>query len=208
MPISDSTTIGTSSCFVASGRIGSANRTKPYVPIFRSTAARMIEPAVGASTCASGSQVWNGNIGTLMAKPKKKPRKIQNCSVGGMRCPISWNCSTLNVGLVAQARDVEERDAAVVEEEQRQDRQQHQHRSGQRVEEELDRGVELPRAAPDADDEVHRHEHDFPEDVEEEEVERAERADHAGLQHEQQRVVLLLAVMDGAVRRDHGDDAR
>ena len=32
----------------------------------------MTEPAVGASTWASGSQVWNGNIGTLIAKARKK----------------------------------------------------------------------------------------------------------------------------------------
>ena len=48
-------------------------------------------------------------------------------------------------GRVAQSLDVEERDAAVVEEVERQDRQQHQHRAGQRVEEELDRGVQPPR---------------------------------------------------------------
>ena len=29
---------------------------------------------MGASVCASGSQVWNGNIGTLMAKAKKNPQ--------------------------------------------------------------------------------------------------------------------------------------
>ena len=82
---------------------------------------------------------------------------------------------------IAETVDVQERDAAVVEEVERQDREQHDHRSRQRVDEELDRGVEFPRTAPDADDEVHRHEHDFPENVEEEEVERAERADHARL---------------------------
>ena len=38
-------------------------------------AARMTEPAVGASVCASGSQVWNGNIGTLIAKARKNARK-------------------------------------------------------------------------------------------------------------------------------------
>ena len=27
---------------------------------------------VGASTCASGSQVWKGNIGILMANPMKR----------------------------------------------------------------------------------------------------------------------------------------
>src|SRR5215470_16701968 len=63
--------------WTASGNMGSENRTKPYVPILRRTAARMTEPAVGASVCASGSQVWNGNIGTLMAKAKKKPQKSQ-----------------------------------------------------------------------------------------------------------------------------------
>ena len=32
----------------------------------------------GASTCAAGSQVWKGNIGTLMAKEMKKARKTQH----------------------------------------------------------------------------------------------------------------------------------
>ena len=35
----------------------------------------MTEPAVGASTCASGSQVWNGNIGTLIANARKNAPK-------------------------------------------------------------------------------------------------------------------------------------
>ena len=39
----------------------------------------MTEPTVGASVWASGSQVWNGNIGTLMAKPMNRPPKISNC---------------------------------------------------------------------------------------------------------------------------------
>src|SRR5713226_7359146 len=57
------------------GSSGNEKRMKPYVPIFSKTPARITEPAVGASVCASGSQVWNGNIGTLMAKAKKKPQK-------------------------------------------------------------------------------------------------------------------------------------
>ena len=68
----------------ASGNIGSEKRTKPYVPIFSRTAARMTEPAVGASVCASGSQVWNGNIGTLIAKPKKNAKKSQIWSSAGI----------------------------------------------------------------------------------------------------------------------------
>ena len=44
-------------------------RRMPYVPILRSTPARITEIAVGASTCASGSQVWKGKAGILIAKP-------------------------------------------------------------------------------------------------------------------------------------------
>ena len=41
----------------------------------------MTEPAVGASTCASGSQVWNGNIGTLIANARKNAPNAKNWSV-------------------------------------------------------------------------------------------------------------------------------
>ena len=52
------------------------------MPIFSSTPARITEPAVGASTCASGSQVWNGNSGTLIANASANARKNQNCRCG------------------------------------------------------------------------------------------------------------------------------
>ena len=68
---------------MASGIIGRENLRNPYVPIFRRTAARITDPAVGASTWASGSQVWKGNIGTLIAKPRKKARNTQNCRSAG-----------------------------------------------------------------------------------------------------------------------------
>ena len=42
------------------------------MPIFSSTPARITEPAVGASTWASGSQVCRGKTGTLMAKARMK----------------------------------------------------------------------------------------------------------------------------------------
>ena len=38
----------------------------------------MTLPAVGASTCAAGSQVWKGNMGTLMAKAMAMARKAQH----------------------------------------------------------------------------------------------------------------------------------
>ena len=41
----------------------------------------MTETAVGASVCASGSHVWNGNIGSFTAKAMKmKPKIIQSGS--------------------------------------------------------------------------------------------------------------------------------
>ena len=52
-------------------------RRYPYVPIFSMMAARMMLPAVGASVWASGSQVWNGNIGTLMRKASAKAPNSQ-----------------------------------------------------------------------------------------------------------------------------------
>ena len=69
-------------CVSTSGKNGSEKRMKPYVPIFSRTPARMTEPAVGASTWASGSQVWKGNIGTLIAKAKKKAKNSSVAMVG------------------------------------------------------------------------------------------------------------------------------
>ncbi len=53
----------------ACGKNGIAKRKKPYAPILSITPASTTEPAVGASVCASGSQVWNGNSGTFTANP-------------------------------------------------------------------------------------------------------------------------------------------
>ena len=43
-------------------------------------AARITEPPVGASTCASGNQVCTGTIGTLTANAIRKAKNIQVCS--------------------------------------------------------------------------------------------------------------------------------
>ena len=45
---------------------------------------------MGASTCASGSQVWNGNIGTLIAKARKKAPNAKNWKVG-LKPPVPAN---------------------------------------------------------------------------------------------------------------------
>ena len=52
------------------------------MPIFNITEASITEPATGASTCASGSHVCRGKIGTLMANAAKNARKSSICSPG------------------------------------------------------------------------------------------------------------------------------
>ena len=51
----------------------------PYVPNFNNTPAKITDPAVGASTCASGNQICTGNIGTFTAKEAKKDNHNINC---------------------------------------------------------------------------------------------------------------------------------
>src|SRR5699024_12774834 len=53
----------------ASGRIGIAMRTKPYVPILSSTPASTAEPVEGASVWAGGSHGWDGRVGGGAARP-------------------------------------------------------------------------------------------------------------------------------------------
>src|SRR5215468_4815428 len=104
MPMIESVIIIGTKCLVPSGRIGRLKRRNPYVPIFSRTPARMTDPAVGASTCASGSHVWNGNIGTLIANPTKNARKIQYWKLedasDGRYGAMAWKARTSNVGAV------------------------------------------------------------------------------------------------------------
>src|SRR3974390_550261 len=99
MPIRDNviTSERTHVVIATAGKNGSEKRRKPYVPIFSRTPARMTEPAVGASTCASGSQVWNGNIGTLMANPRKKAKNSQTAYLNSMSGAVVYSAGILNV---------------------------------------------------------------------------------------------------------------
>ena len=57
------------------------------MPNFSSTPARITEPPVGASTCASGNQVCSGNIGTLIANASANAAKQSSCGPNGsVRC--------------------------------------------------------------------------------------------------------------------------
>ena len=76
--------IGSPGLIAAAGKSGTASRRKPKVPSLSMMLARTTEPAVGASTCASGSQVWNGNIGTFTANARKKAPNSHFAAVGVM----------------------------------------------------------------------------------------------------------------------------
>lgn len=62
------------------GNKGKEKRKKPYVPNFNKIPAKITEPDVGASTCASGNHKWTGTIGTLVAKELKKENHKNFCS--------------------------------------------------------------------------------------------------------------------------------
>ena len=50
------------------------------MPTLSSTPTSSTAPPAGASAPASGSQVWNGHSGALIAKAMKKPRNSAICT--------------------------------------------------------------------------------------------------------------------------------
>ena len=76
-------------------------------------------------------------------------------------------------------------------EQQGHDRDQHQHRADQRVEEELEGRVDPARTTPDADDQEHRDQHGFEEHVEQHQIQRDEGADHQRFEHQKGDHVFL-----------------
>ena len=145
----------------------------PNVPTLSRTPTSSAAAPAGAAPPASGSQVWNGKNGALIAKARKKPRNSQRSAPASNR-------------RVAERLPVE---GVPTEHPQADHRGQHEQAADERVEEELDRRVLAPRAAEGADEEVHRHEHDLEEDVEQEHVGGREDADHGELERQQQREV-------------------
>jgi hypothetical protein len=103
-----------------------------------------------------------------------------------------------------QAVVVEDLEAAVALHVQVDEGRQHQQRTHQRVEEELDRGVHAVGPAPDPDDEEHRDQHRLEEDVEQDRVERAEDAvDEPRLDQEGTQVLADLVGDHFPMRHDH-----
>ena len=85
---------------------------------------------------------------------------------------------------------------------------EHQHAADEREEEELDRRILAPRPAPNADQKVHRQQHHFPKDVEEEEVQREEDAQHPRLQQQEEDAVALdvLGDVPTGPHRQHAEE--
>jgi hypothetical protein len=72
------------------------------------------------------------------------------------------------------------------------------------IEKELERGVDPPRAAPDADDQKHRDQAAFEEQIEQDQIQRDEDADHQRFEHEEGDHEFLDALLD---RGPAGQDA-
>ena len=72
--------------------------------------------------------------------------------------------------------------------------EQESKRSTHRINHEFDRSVVPVVASPLIDEEVHRHEADFPEDEKDQQVKRHEDAEHAGFEEEEQHQVWLDAI--------------
>ena len=82
---------------MASGKRVRPNRMKPYAPSLLTMPAKNINTGTGADSYRSGSHVWNGTIGILMAKAAANARKA--------------HCSGLKVvmfshGMTSGARDI------------------------------------------------------------------------------------------------------
>src|ERR1700742_1254285 len=65
-------------------------RSMPYVPTLSSTPTSSTAAPGGADAAASGSQVWNGHSGALIANAMKKPRNSHFCTV-----ELSATCSSV-----------------------------------------------------------------------------------------------------------------
>ncbi len=66
------------------------------MPIFSSTPASSTEPTVGASVCASGSQVCSGHSGDFTPNPTSMSANASTCAPCGMPCPWAWASATMS----------------------------------------------------------------------------------------------------------------
>src|SRR6516164_11372027 len=68
--------------FAPDGNSSKQYRSMPNVPTLSSTPTSSTAAPGGAAAAASGSQVWNGQSGALIANAMKNPRNSHFCTVG------------------------------------------------------------------------------------------------------------------------------
>ena len=73
---------------------------------------------------------------------------------------------------------------------------QHQHGTEERIQEEFQRRVDAAFTTPHADDQEHRHQHGFPQDVEQNAIERREHANHQSFQYQEGGEILCRTNLD------------
>ena len=158
----------------------------------------MTLPAVGASVWASGKPGVNGKHGHLDRKGEGEGRKE----------PVLLDHRNFRFVKLENVEGIDPGFAAVMEVEGH-DRHEHQDASHHREKEELDGRIDPVRAAPYPDEEVHGDQHELPEDVEQNEVQGAQGADHRRFQQEEGDVIFLDLVLDrfpGAQDAKDGDE--
>lgn len=124
---------------------------------------------------AGGSQVWNGTVGVFTASPSATASSTRPPASGR---PVSGACRTSST--MSKLRGAEARYSPMNPDEQRQ-------RTEERVQEELQRAAGRRAMPPTGDDEVHTDDGQIEEDEEQDQVERREQAEAAGLQEQEQR---------------------
>src|SRR2546429_9791910 len=67
---------------IGCGNSGTAIRRKPYAPALPITPAKVISIGTGAALYASGSQLWKGNSGVLIANARAKTKNSANWTDG------------------------------------------------------------------------------------------------------------------------------
>src|SRR3954447_771200 len=73
---------------------------------------------------------------------------------------------------------------------------QHEHAAKHGVEKEFDGGILPPGSAPDADQEVHRQQHQFPENIEEEKIHGTEDSNHGRIEKKEEREIPLYGTLN------------
>ncbi|MEI9932920.1 MAG: hypothetical protein WDM89_20905 [Rhizomicrobium sp.] len=85
------------------------------------------------------------------------------------------------------------------------DREQHQHRTQQRVEEEFIARIDTPLATPNPDDDKHRDQAAFEEQIKQEQVQRREHAHHERFEREEGNHVFRDAIFDRFPARENAE---